>query len=123
MPSGTLWRRAFAGAVDKDRGLLAAEDPQPGAETADAPAGFVGMDDMALTEGLDEQVVRRLGQGGHTLPGPDERARADFQVAVGPKEIADFAVTAAEAVFYLGGHGEHDGAEVVRIRFGTIPAS
>ena len=39
---------AFAGADDVDGGLLAAEDPQPGAETADAPAGFIGMDDVAL---------------------------------------------------------------------------
>src|SRR5262249_41937257 len=102
---------ALAGADDVDRGGLAAEDPQPGVESAHAPAGLVGMDDMALAKGFQEQFIRGPGQVGEALLGTDEGTGADLQVAVGLQEVADLAVADAEAVFHLGGHGQDDGAE------------
>ena len=102
---------ALAGADDVDRGDLAAEDPQPGAESAHTPAGLVGMDDMALAQGFQEEVIRGPGQVGEALLGTDEGTGADVEVAVGLQEVTDLAVADAEAVFHLGGHGQDDGAE------------
>src|ERR1700688_866108 len=104
---------AFAGTDDINSGLLAAEDPQPGVQATDAPAGFIGMHDVALPEGLDEQFIGGLGQVGEALLGADEGGGADFQLAVGLQEVADLAVTDAEAVLHLGGHGQDYGAEGV----------
>src|ERR1017187_3971675 len=78
---------AFAGTDDINGGLLAAEDPQPGAETTDAPAGFIGMNDVALPQGLDEQFVGGFGQVGEALLGANESGGTDFQLAVGLQEV------------------------------------
>src|SRR5262249_47907090 len=59
----------LAGPDDVDGGLLATEDPLPGVVAADAPAGFVGMDHLALAEGLQGQLVSRLGPVGQALFG------------------------------------------------------
>ena len=75
-----------AGADGVDGGAFAAEDPQPGVEPADAPAGFVGMDDVALAQGVDEQVVGGLGQVGQSLLGADEGGGAHFELAIGRKK-------------------------------------
>ena len=74
---------ALAGADGVDGGRFAAEDPQPGVEAADAPAGFVGMDDVALPQGFDEQVIGGPGQVGQALLGADEGRRGRLQMAVG----------------------------------------
>src|SRR5271155_2375767 len=62
--AGTLTR-----ANDIDGGQFAAEDPQPRVLAPDAPTGFVGMDDVALAEGFDEEVAGRFGQVGEALFG------------------------------------------------------
>ena len=110
---GDLDGRGPAGADGVDGDVLVAEDPQPGVEAADAPAGFVGMDDVAAAQGIDEQVVGGPGQVGEALLGADEGGRADFEIAVGAEEVADLAIGDAEAMLEFGGHGQDDGAEGV----------
>jgi hypothetical protein len=102
---------AAAGADGVDGDVLAAEDPQPGVDAADAPARLVGMHDACPPQRLDEQFVGRAGQCGEALLGADERGGANRQVAVGAEEVADLAVGDAEAVLEFGGHGQDDRAE------------
>src|SRR5438046_1415392 len=53
---------ALAGANGIDGDVLVAENPQPGIEGADAPAGLVGMDDIATAQGIDEEIESGPGQ-------------------------------------------------------------
>jgi hypothetical protein len=71
------------------------------------------MDDVALPQGFQQQVVSGLGQVGQALLGADEGGWAHFQLAVCLQEIADSAVTDTQAMFHLGGHGQDDRAEGV----------
>jgi hypothetical protein len=40
-----------------DGHVLVAEDPQPGIQTTNPPAGFIGMDDLGPAQGFDKQVI------------------------------------------------------------------
>ena len=91
--------------------LLVGEDPEPGIEGTDTPAGLVGLDDVGPAQGIDQQVVGGPGQLGKALLGTDERGRADGESAIGAQEVTDLAIGDAEAVFEFGSHGEDDGAE------------
>src|SRR5262249_38796030 len=90
-----------------------AEHPQPGVEAADSPAGLVNMDDMALPQGFEEQVVGGQGEVGQALLGADEGGRGYVETAVGGEEVSDLAIADTEAVFHLGGYGQDHGAEGV----------
>ena len=65
---------ALARANDVDGDCLTAEDPQPGILAADAPAGFIGMDNVALPQGFPQQVIGWLGQVGEALLGARMKA-------------------------------------------------
>jgi hypothetical protein len=99
--------------IDVDGRLGAAEDPQPGVEAADPPAGLVGVDDVALPQGFQEQVVGRSGQVGQALLGADEGGGGRVQTGVGGEEVGDLSIADAQAVFHLGGHAQDHGAEGV----------
>src|SRR5258708_6368231 len=99
---------AFAGADSVDGDVLVAEDPQPAAQAADAPAGLVGMDDAAAAQGVEQQVVSGPGAFGEALFGADKGGRGDVQVAVGFQEVADFAIGDTKAMLEFGGHGQND---------------
>jgi hypothetical protein len=81
--------------------------------SADAPAGLVGVHDMAFTQGIDQQFESRFGELREALFGADECGGANLELAIGQQEIADFPVADAKAVLHLSGHGEHDGAQCV----------
>src|SRR5262249_7293251 len=83
---------------DIDGGRLTAEDPQPSVLAANAPARFIGMDYVALSQGFQQQVVGRLGQVGQALFRADEGSRAHFQLAVGLQKIGDAAITGGQPV-------------------------
>jgi hypothetical protein len=68
---------------------FAAEDPQPGVEASDSPAGFVGMNDVALPQRFQEQVVGGPGQVSQALLGADEGGRSHVQIGVGDEEVTN----------------------------------
>lgn len=37
------------------------EDPEPGIASTDAPAGLVGMNDVGVAEGIEEEFLGGLG--------------------------------------------------------------
>src|SRR5450755_2280550 len=100
-----------AGADGVDGEVFIAENPQPGIESVDSPAGLVGVHDLAAAQGLDEQVIGGPGQLGEALFGADEGGRASRQAAVGFEEVADLAIGDAETMFEFAGHGENNGTE------------
>jgi hypothetical protein len=71
----------LARADDIDGGRLTAEHPEPGVLAADAPTGFISMDDLALPQGFQQQVVGGLGQVGQALFGANEGRGGHVQTA------------------------------------------
>jgi hypothetical protein len=64
-----------AGADDVDGRRFAAKAPQPGVESADAPAALVGVDDVTLPERFVEQLVGGPGKIRQTLLSANEGCR------------------------------------------------
>jgi hypothetical protein len=96
-----------------DGQVLVGENPQPGIDGVDAPAGLVGMDDVAAAQGVEEQVIGGPGQVGEALLGPDQGGGTHLEITVGLQEIGDLAIRNAEAMLEFGGHGQDDGPQGV----------
>src|SRR5262249_8554560 len=104
---------ATARADSIDGGVFAGKHPEPGAGAADAPTGFVGMEDLSPPQRIDEQLIGGTSQAAQPFLGANERSRAHLEIAVGLQEVGDLAVADAEAMFHFGGHRQNDGAEGV----------
>lgn len=78
---GHVVAAAAANGVNGD--VLRTEDPQPGIDVADAPTGFVGMNDVGAAQGVEHKVIGGPGEVGQALFGADEGSRARVQTAVG----------------------------------------
>src|ERR1019366_7039019 len=104
---------AFARPNRIDRDVFVGKNPEPGVDRTDPPTRFVGVNDVATTQRIDQQVVRRLGEFGQSLLGTHQGGRRYVQVAVGVEKIGDLAIRNAEAMFEFGGHGQHDGTKGV----------
>ena len=65
-----------------DGGFLTTEDPQPGTQAADAPAGFVGMDDLGPPQVVEQRVVSGTGHIGQALLGANQGSRANLEVTI-----------------------------------------
>src|SRR5271166_722589 len=96
-----------------DGNVLVTEDPEPGIEATNPPAGLVGMDDVGPTQSIDEQVVSGTCQVGQALLSADQRGRANGEITIGGEEVTDLAIRDTEAMFEFRGHGQGDGADGV----------
>lgn len=89
----------------------AGEDPEPGREQADAPAGLVGVDGACLTQGGDELSVHEAEPGGNPFARLAEGARGYVHSERGAEMVSDLGVGDAEAVVEIGGGGVGAGAD------------
>ena len=88
---------------DVDGDVLAGEDPEPGGEDADAPAGLVDVGGATLSDKGDEVFVDGAETGGDSFARLAEGARRYVYSGRGAEMLGDLRVGDAEAVVQVGG--------------------
>src|ERR1022692_220459 len=96
-----------------NRHVFRGEHPQPGVDAANAPTGLVGMHDLTLPQGVQQQRKRWLGLFEQTILRLENGRRIDINAKIGFEKLRDIIIGHTKIVFHFGGHCQYDGANLV----------
>ena len=100
------------GANGVDRRLRGDPGPQPVAEAADAPPGFIRGDPRRITDLLAQRRVGRRGVAGRAVQQVSEAARRHLQAERGPQHVGDLRQRYAHLRVQLDDQRDDAGAEL-----------